>query len=344
MRASTPATARTGPRRTHGHHRDRNRARGAGSVRGRAHRTGRRGLRRGPPGPQRHDRPPAGGHRPLRLARRRPGRHRARATARRPPRRARGRPQRPRVRGLRRRHRARPLRHQRCGRRWRAGYGPGRRWSAPTRRERGHAGGRRGHAARHPGHHGRRRAHAGRRRRAPVPVARPDHRQPRGRRRRARRWVHGPGQRRRAPRPLLGHPRRRRQLRRGHVVRAADPSRRHRHRGPDVLGARGHGRGPAALPRLPAGRAARAERVLRLRHRPAGAGLPRGPARPPRRRRGVVLRLGQRARRGRGDGPDARGGHAAPARRGADAVRGPPGVLRPPVPEGAAGVLARATS
>ena len=63
----------------------------------------------------------------------------------------------------------------------------------------------------------RRRAHARRRHRPPHPQVRADHRQPARGRDGARRR-HASRERRRASRPVLGDPRRRRQLRRGHLV------------------------------------------------------------------------------------------------------------------------------
>ena len=64
----------------------------------------------------------------------------------------------------------------------------------------------------------------------------------------------------------------------------------HDRRRPDVLAGRAGRRGALGLPRVPARRAARAERLLRLRHRAAGAAVPRGapPAQGLRRR--LVLR------------------------------------------------------
>ena len=58
--------------------------------------------------------------------------------------------------------------------------------------------------------------------------------------------------RRRAPRPLLGDPRRRRQLRRRHLVPVPPARGRHRGRRPDLLAGRDGRRGPLGLPRVPA--------------------------------------------------------------------------------------------
>ena len=75
------------------------------------------------------------------------------------------------------------------------------------------------HAARHQLDHRHRRPDARRRLRLAQPQVRHDHRQPRVRRGRDRRRRGGARQRDRAPRPLLGAPRRRRQLRRRHPLR-----------------------------------------------------------------------------------------------------------------------------
>ena len=189
--------------------------------------------------------------------------------------------------------------------------------------------------------HGRRRPDARRGHRAPDPQVRARDRQPprggaRARERRAR-----ARQRRGAPRPLLGDPGRRRQLRRRHVVPVPAARGRHGGRRPDVLAGRARRRGPLGLPRVPAGRSARAERLLRLPHRAAGTAVPRGdpPAQGLRRR--LVLRRRGGGRR-QGDGAAARrAARAAAARRGADAARDAPGRVRRPLPAGRPVVLAR---
>ena len=84
--------------------------------------------------------------------------------------------------------------------------------------------------------------------------------------------------RRREPRPVLGDPRRRRQLRRRHLVPVPAPRRRHRRRRPDLLGRGAERRGAERLSRFHPRRAARAQRLVRLRQRAAGAALPRGAA------------------------------------------------------------------
>ena len=106
-------------------------------------------------------------------------------------------------------------------------------------------------------------------------------------------------ERRRAPRPVLGDPRRRRQLRRRHVVPVPAARGRHDHRRSDLLAGRAGRRGALGVPRVHARRAARAERLLRVRHRAAGAAVPRGdpPAQGVRRR--VVLRRRPRRTRRR---------------------------------------------
>ena len=77
--------------------------------------------------------------------------------------------------------------------------------------------------------------------------------------------------------------------------------------GPDLLVARRHRRGHAALPGVHPAGAAGAERVLRVRDRAAGGAVPGGAPRPQGERRRLVLRR-RRQRRGPGrHGPDARG-------------------------------------
>ena len=85
-----------------------------------------------------------------------------------------------------------------------------------------------------------------------------------------------PRERRRAPGPVLGDPRRRRQLRRRHVVPVPAARGRHGLRRPDVLAGRAERRGARGLPRVPPRRAARAQRLLRVPHRAAGAAVPGG--------------------------------------------------------------------
>ena len=71
--------------------------------------------------------------------------------------------------------------------------------------------------------------------------------------------------------------------------------------GPDLLVARRHRRGHAALPGVHPAGAARAERVLRVRDRAAGGAVPGGAPRPQGERRRLVLR---RRRQRRGPGRD----------------------------------------
>ena len=147
-------------------------------------------------------------------------------------------------------------------------------------------------------------------------------------------------QRRREPGPVLGAPRRRRQLRRRHRVPLPAAPGEHGHRRPDLLVARRHRRGHAGLPGVHPECAARAERLLRVRDRAARGAVPRGASRPQGERRRVVLRGRRQRRRPGGDGADAGGGRAAHARGRPAAVRRAPGVLRPVLPEGHAGLLA----
>ena len=101
-------------------------------------------------------------------------------------------------------------------------------------------------------------------------------------------------------------------------------------------------RGALGLPRVPAERAARAERLLRLPHRAAGAALPRGapPAQGLRRR--LVLRRRRRTTAAEAMAPLL---DALPeplhARRRADAAPGAAGRLRRALPAGRPVVLAR---
>ena len=94
----------------------------------------------------------------------------------------------------------------------------------------------------------------------------------------------------RAPGPLLGDPRRRRQLRRRHRVHVPGAPARDRRRRADVLGDRGRERAPRGLPRVAALRAAQRDGLLQLPHDPTGRrGVPRGapPAQGLRRRLGI---------------------------------------------------------
>ena len=118
--------------------------------------------------------------------------------------------------------------------------------------------------------HGRRGPDARRRPRLPHAPARPDDRQPalgadgpRGR-------LAGHRQRGREPRPLLGDPRRRRQLRRRHRVHVPGASARDDRRRPDVLRARGRRRVARRVPRVAAVRSTQRVGLLPLPHRPAG--------------------------------------------------------------------------
>ena len=115
-----------------------------------------------------------------------------------------------------------------------------------------------------------RRAHARRRPRLPRAPARADDRQPALREDGARGRLTGDRERRREPRPLLGDPRRRRQLRRRHRVHVPGAPARDRRRRADVLGDRGRGRAPRGLSRVAALGAAQRDGLLQLPHDPAG--------------------------------------------------------------------------
>ena len=113
--------------------------------------------------------------------------------------------------------------------------------------------------------------------------------------RRARRRQLRARERERERGPALGDPRRRRQLRRRHrrsrskLHPVVDGRRR-----PDHLAARPGRRGARVVPRVPAGAARRAERILRVPHRSAGTAVPGGAAHA----EGVRRRLVHRRRRG----------------------------------------------
>ena len=183
-----------------------------------ARRPGRRPLRRGPHAVQRDDRQAPGADRLLHERRRRGGRDPLRARPRPVARRPRRRPQRRRPRERRRRRRDRPVAAE-------GGLGrPGDADGARRRRLRLGRGRRRDRPSQPRGADGdhlldrRRRADARRRARIPLAPARPHRRQPALREDGARGRLAGDRERRREPRPLLGDPRRRRQLRRRHGV------------------------------------------------------------------------------------------------------------------------------
>ena len=109
--------------------------------------------------------------------------------------------------------------------------------------------------------------------------ARPHGRQPPRRRGRDGRWRAVAGVRGRAPRPVLGVARRRRQLRRGHLVRVPPPLRRARRPGrAHPLGRDRRRGGPPLLPRLRPRRSRRARHGREVRRRAAATGHPRGSA------------------------------------------------------------------
>ena len=104
-------------------------------------------------------------------------------------------------------------------------------------------------------------------------------RQPARRRRRDGRRRAAAGVRGRAPRPVLGVARRRRQLRRGHLVRVPPPLRRaHRPGRAHPLGRDRRRGGPPLLPRLRPRRSRRARHGREVRRRAAATGHPRGSA------------------------------------------------------------------
>ncbi len=242
---------------------------------------------------------------PLRRPRGHRRRHPLRTHARAPARGPRRRPQRRRPRQRRRRRCLRPLpveghrcrsRHADRPRRWWLSLERGRRCDAASRPD----GPWRDHL-----HHRRRRSHARRRAWLPQPTLRADDRQPALGRDGARRRAAGDSQRRRESGPLLGDPRRRRELRRRDRVHLPGATGRHRGRRPDLLGTRGRGRAARRLPRVAALCAAQRDGVLQLPHHPAGASVPGGdpPAQGLRHR--VVHRRHRRGG-GAGDGAAAR--------------------------------------
>ena len=309
-------------------------AAGAGQLRGAADRPRRFRLRRGSQPLQRHVRQAARADRSLRERRRRDKGRGVRACAR-PADRHPGRRTQRRRPGLGRRRRGdRPLADARRRGRSRRAHRP--------RRRRLHLGrgGRRDQRARarHPERdhldHRCGRPHARRRPRPPHPQVRTRDRQPARGRGGARERRAGPGQRGREPRPVLGAQRRRRELRRRDLVPV--PAARCRARsspGPTFWPVGERRRGPEGLPRLPAERAAGAERLLPVRVRSARPAVPGGapPAQGLRRR--VVLRGRGRGGSRRGDGATAgRPARAAAARAGSDATPRDSGRIRRGLP------------
>ncbi len=306
----------------HDHLRARQRARRAHVVRRPARGAGRRPLRRVPHAVQRDDRQAPRADRVLHERGRHRGRDPLRAGARPDARRPRRRAQRRGPRERRRRGRDRPVAAQ-------GGFGrPVSADRARRRRLRLGRGRRRDRAAqpgRADGDHlldRGRRADARWRPRLPRAPSRPDRRQPALREDGARERVAGDGERGGEPRPLLGDPRRRRQLRRRHGVHVPGAPARDDRRRADLLGNRGCGRASRRVPGVAALGAAQRDGVLQLPHDPAGeGGVPRGA--PPTqgvRRRLVHRRLGRGG--GEGDGAAALARRAAAPRRAADADRG----------------------
>ena len=146
------------------------------------------------------------------------------------------------------------------------------------------------------------------------------HRQPGLRRGRPGRRSGGHRQRDRGPGSVLGDPRRRRQLRRGHVVRVRRPSRRHRHRRHRGTPARRGGRGARHVPPVHEEPRRRHDGVLRSgprsrreRHQDRrDPGLPL--RRPHESRVGPPTVAGVRATPARHDRPDAVSGRQHVAR------------------------------
>ena len=224
------------------------------ALRGRVHGRDRRArpppLRRAAPGLQRDGRPPPGADRALRRRARRGGGDRPRPRQRPARVRLRRRPQRHRQRGLRRRRHHRPAADEGDRGRPRGAHLP-RRGGAHVGRARRRDPGARPRGDRRAGvHDGPRRARARRRLGLDRAQLRLHGRQPDLGRDRDGRRAHPHRLRARAPGPLLGLARRRRELRRGHQVRAAAaPDRPDRPgRAPDLPGPDGGG-GAAELRR-----------------------------------------------------------------------------------------------
>ena len=288
----------------------------------------RRRLRGRAQGLERHRRSSPGGDRSLPERERRAGGGPLRGRASHAAQRAQRRPSHRRQRRRRRRPDDRPL-GDACRRRRRCqAHGARRRRRAAQGRRRGGAGARAGDAARHQLDHRRRRPHARRRLRLADAPARPDDRQPAERARRHGRRLGANGIGARGARAVLGVARRRRQLRRRHLVRVRPPSGRPRglcrlRR----LSVRAGAPGPARLARLLRHRARRAERLDGVAQGAAAA----VPARVGARHRG--RHLSDRLRRRHGSGQARRRADRTlrrPDRRRAraDAVRRLPGRLR----------------
>ena len=205
---------------------------------------------------------------------------------------------------LRRRHSDRPRRAE-VDRGRPAGTdraGRGRRALGRVRRR--HSGARAAHPGRPRHHHRARWLHHRWRIRLDVVQARPGLRQPHFRRGGPGRREGGARQRAGARRPVLGHPRRQRQLRHRYRVRVPPASARpDRARRADGVPRRSCAGGPALLARLGRRRARRGVHRLRRDHRAARAVRPGAPARPAGARH-------TRALRGR---PGGRGGGGAAA-------------------------------
>ncbi len=187
------------------------------------------------------------------------------------PLRPRRRPQRPRLRHQRRRHRHRHVRHEGDRRRPARADRP-RRWRLQLGRvQRGDVRVRPRDDRRHHRIDRHRRPHARRRHRLPHPRVRPLARQPAVGRRRDGRRTHAEGERARERGPVLGPPRRRRQLRRRHDVRVQAPPREGHRRRRLLLLARPRPHDPAVLPRLHRHRARADGRIPGVPDRAAAA-------------------------------------------------------------------------
>ena len=210
-------------------------------------------------------------------------------------------------------------------------------WGAGRRR---HPRPRPGHPGRHHRQHRGRWAHPRRRARLPVPQARSDDRQPDRGRGRARRRPSGDRIGVPAPGSVLGAARRRRQLRRGHLVHLPAAPRAQRHLRAHRLAGVGHRRRAELVPRLHSRPGRGPVRLLRHHDGPACRSLPGGV--PP--AEGVLGRLVLHRR----SGPGRRGVRSGRARLqpafeglGEAPYPGAAVHLRRSVPHRAAVVLAR---
>ena len=202
-----------------------------------------------------------------------------------------------------------------------------------------HPAARTAHAGRPRHDHRRRRVHHRRRLRLDVLEARPDLRQPALRRGRAGGRSRRHGQRARERGSLLGHSRRRRQLRHRHRIRVPAPSARTDRAGrPGPVADRARPRSHARMARLRGRRSRRALDGVRRHHRSARAVRARVHARAGGARHGGHVR--RRSRRGREGHAAAQGPSTCGRSHPADAVHGIPGDDRSDGPEGVSQLLA----